>query len=293
MDDLKVSSETAEAVSPNTPSALSTELKEILAFTENENEKHRAFFQMLYKWTAGALTIIVVVVGALIAFVGWHTISDIRKQAQDATAEEIKTTREQSQKVMGEEIHNIQNQIANRLDTEFQTASIRETVGDAAKRQTQVAMMPLITSEVKTQVSSGVKAEQGAIQATLLGQTRKALDDMKPTIDQTVEKRVGAAVDIAIKNQVDTQISPRLQQLQNSEQISQLVTQAQSGDGQSFDILSRISVDPNQEPSFRGAAYRTFSAVLLAHNSVFYNTLHFNNNPTPDQKLAMFNRATP
>jgi hypothetical protein len=274
------------SISPIVSSALSAELKEVLAFTEAENEKHRAFFQMLYRWTAGALTAIVIVIGGLIAFVGWHTISDIRKQAQDATAEEIKATKEQSQELIAEEIQGIRKQIANRLDAEFQTTSIRETVGEAARRQTQSAMMPLITHEVQTQVSSGVHAEQGAIQTTLQSQTRKALDDMKPTIDQTVEARVGAAVDAAVKTQVDSQISPRIQQLQNSEKISELVTQAQSGDGQSFDILGRIAAEPDQEAGFRNTAYRTFTAVMLSHNEVVYNTLHFNDDSTPAEKLA-------
>ncbi|MBW4038739.1 MAG: hypothetical protein HIU91_07655 [Acidobacteria bacterium] len=62
-------------------SGLSAELREVLAFTESENQKHRDYFQMLYKWTSGALAVMVVSIGALAAFVGWHTIDDIKKQA--------------------------------------------------------------------------------------------------------------------------------------------------------------------------------------------------------------------
>jgi hypothetical protein len=60
-------------------SGISNELKEVLEFTASENQKHREYFQMLYRWTAGALTIIVVLISALVAFVGWHTIDDIKK----------------------------------------------------------------------------------------------------------------------------------------------------------------------------------------------------------------------
>jgi large-conductance mechanosensitive channel len=267
-------------------SSLSAELREILEFNERENQKHRDYFLMLYKLTAGAMTALVIFIGALIAFVGWHTVSDIRKQAQDATSEEIRATKEKSQKAMDEEIQNMRKQITGRLDAEFQTPNIREMVGDAARRQTQLAMMPLITNEVKTQVSSGVHAEQGAIQETLVSQTHKALDDMKPVIDQTVASRVGAAVDAAVKTQVDTQITPRIQQLQNSEQISELVTQAESGDGQSFDILARIAGDQSQQAGFRNTAIRTFTAVMMSHNEGIYSQLHFNDNPTPEEKLA-------
>jgi large-conductance mechanosensitive channel len=246
-------------------SSLSAELREILEFNERENQKHRDYFLMLYKLTAGAMTGLVLVIGALIAFVGWHTVSDIRKQAHDATSEEIKATKEQSQKAMVEEIQNMRKQITGRLDAEFQTPNIREMVGDAARRQTQSAMMPLITNEVKTQVSSVVHAEQGVILNAVEGQTRKAVDDMKPIIDRTIEASVGPAVDSAVKTQVDSQISPRIQQLQNSEQISELVTQAQSGDGQSFDILARIAGDQSQQVGIRNTAIRTFTAVMMSH----------------------------
>jgi hypothetical protein len=52
---------------------LSAELKQVLDFSATENQKHRDYFQMLYKQTAGALTVIVLVLGALVAFAGWHT----------------------------------------------------------------------------------------------------------------------------------------------------------------------------------------------------------------------------
>ncbi len=271
--------------SPNR-SVLSAELREILAFNEAENQKHRAFFESLYKTTVSALTVILLLLGGLVAFVGWHTISDIRKQAQDATAEEIKATRLQSQQAMDQEIQSMRLQISKRLDNEFQTRAIRETVGDAARRQTQAAMMPLINREVQTQVSKGVSAEQGSIQATLVAQTKTAIEEMKPIINTTIESRVGGVVDASVKKQVDTQITPVLQQLQNNQQISKLIIQAESGDGQSFDMLARIAFDSKQDPDFKASAYRTFSAVMISHNSAFYNNFHFTDSATPAEKIT-------
>ena len=271
---------------PAAPSFISPELKEILAFNESENQRHRDFFQTLYKWTAGALTVLVVFIGGIIAFIGWHTISDIRKQAQDATSEEVRETKKQSEKVILDETTRMRQQITTRLDEEFKTERIRLTVGDAARRQTQAAMMPLIDHEVKTQVSSGVRAEQSAIQNTLLSQTRQALDDMKPVINKTIEARVGGAVDTAVKSQVDTQISPRIKDLQDSERMSQLVSQAQSEDGPSFDILANLSSDQNQTPIIRSTAIRTVRAVLQAHNNGLYSGFNFTDKPTPEEKLA-------
>ena len=248
---------------------LSPELKEILAFTESENEKHRAFFEMLYKWTASALTIIVVVIGALIAFVGWHTISDIRKQAQAATEDEVKATRQQAQAVMSDELLRMRREISGRLDSEFQTPIIRSTVSDAARTQTQSAMMPLIRSEVHLQVSSGVSREQAAIKTVLTEEAHKSIAALKPTIEATVAKQVDAEVRTAVKSEVIAKIDPELKQLQASASLSTLITSAQSGDGPSFDTLSVMSANPVVDESTRASAGRVVRSLIQSHNGPY------------------------
>lgn len=112
---------------------------------------------MLYKWTSGALTVLVVAIGASVAFVGWHTIDDIKRQAQSATNKEISNIQEQSRKTLNKQTTEIQRQITTRLNDEFQSESIRRTVEAAAKQQTSRALLPIITKEARSQVTAGVK----------------------------------------------------------------------------------------------------------------------------------------
>jgi hypothetical protein len=277
----------AENQSPApTQSALSAELKDVLAFTESENQKHRDYFEMLYKWTAGSLTVIVVVVGGLIAFVGWHTIEDIRKQAQSATKEEIDNIRKQSRETLAQQTAQIQQQIAKRLDDEFKTEAIRQMVQSAAKQQTAGALLPIITSEVRTQVSAGVKSEQQVVQHTLWQEVHQSVDELKPTINKRVDESVTQSVNAAVREQVDSQITPRIKELENSAQVSTLINQAESGDGSSFDTLVRMAGDSQVPQSVRDLALKVARSILASHNSGLYSTRTFTPAKTEAEEIA-------
>jgi hypothetical protein len=268
---------------------LSAELREVLAFTESENQKHRDYFQMLYKWTAGALTIIVVVIASIVAFVGWHTVEDIRKQAQNATQEEIENIRQQSKETLGKQTSDIQAQITTKLDNEFKTDAIRQTVQSAAKQQTAGALLPIITSEVRTQVSAGVKSEQQNVQRSLIEEVHHSVEDLKPTIDKEVNNTVHESVNSAVTAQVDSQITPRLKQLENSAQLSTLINQAESGDAISFDTLVRMSADPQVLQNVRDLALKVAKSIVASNDSGIYVSRTFNDNPTESKKIAYLN----
>lgn len=267
-------------------------LREVLDFNESENQKHRDYFQMLYKWTAGSLTIIVIVIGGLVAFVGWHTISDIRKQAQDATNEEIAATRIQNELVLTQELTRLQVELNHKLNDQFKTENIRHTVEEAARLQTSTALAPLITHEVKDQVASGVHAEQQTMRTTLLSETHTAVDALKPTINQRVDQSVAGAVNAAVKAQVDTQVAPRLKQMQDASLLSSLTAQAQTSDGTSFDSLAAISQNLAYDSQTRNAAARAYRAVMLSYNN-FYTPLIFTNDMNDSQKTALLQSENP
>lgn len=267
-------------------SSLSAELREILEFNERENQKHRDYFQMLYKQTAGALTVIVVVLGALVAFAGLHTIDDIQKQAKAATSEEITNIRQQSHDTLDHQTTAIQQQITKRLDDEFKTETIRQTVQNAAKQQTAGALMPIITGEVRSQVSAGVKSEQATVQTAMLQEVHKSVEDLKPTINKRVDDTVSQSVNTAVASQVDSQIAPRLKQIENSTQIITLINQAQSGDGPSFDTLVVMAGDPQVPQTSRNLALKVAKS-LVSHNAGFYTTRSFTEPKTEAQEAQL------
>jgi hypothetical protein len=272
---------------------LSAGLKEILEFSERENQKHRDYFQMLYKWTAGSLTVIVIVIGGLVAFVGWHTIDDIRKQAQAATQQEIVSIRQQSRDTLAKQTGEIQQQIAQRLDEEFKTEAIRQTVQSAAKQQTAGALLPIITTEVRSQVNAGVKAEQQTVQRSLIQQVHQSVEDLKPTINKRVDETVGQSVTAAVSAQVDSQIAPRLKQLENNAQISTLINQAESGDGPSFDILIRMAGDPQVPVDARNLALKVARSIVASHNQGFYSLRQFLDKKTEQEEVVYLQDADP
>ena len=293
----ELTSSAAQATAPPTLVAaqggLSVELKEILEFNERENQKHRDYFQMLYKWTAGSLTAIVIVIGGLVAFVGWHTIDDIRKQAQAATRQEIISIRQQSHDTLVKQTSEIQQQITQRLDDEFKTEAIRQTVQSAAKQQTAGALRPIITSEVRSQVSAGVKAEQQTVQRSLIQQVHQSVEDLKPTINKRVDETVGQSVSAAVSSQVDSQIAPRLKQLENNAQISTLINQAESGDGPSFDILIQMAGDPQVPVETRNLALKVAKSIVASHNQGFYTSRQFLDKKTEQEEVALLHDADP
>ncbi len=272
---------------------LSAELKEILEFNERENQKHRDYFQMLYKWTAGSLTVIVVVIGGLVAFVGWHTIEDIRNQAQAASREEIGEIRQQSQQTLQRQTGEIQQQITTRLNDEFKTEAIRQTVQSAAKQQTAGALMPIITTEVKSQVTAGVKSEQQNVQHTLMQEVHQSVEDLKPTINKRVDDTVGQAVDSAVASQVDSQITPRLKQLENSAQVSALINQANGGDGASFDTLAVMAADSQVPQNIRDLALKVARSIVASHNTGLYTTRTFLDPKTEAEETTLLSDPNP
>lgn len=278
---------------PERQSGLSAELKEILEFNERENQKQRDYFQMLYKWTAGSLTVIVVVIGGLVAFVGWHTIEDIRNQAQAASRDEINEIRQQSQQTLQRQTGEIQQQITNRLNDEFKTEAIRQTVQSAAKQQTAGALMPIITTEVKSQVTAGVKSERQNVQHTLMQEVHQSVEDLKPTINKRVDDTVGQAVNSAVTSQVDSQIAPRLRQLENSAQVSTLINQAESGDGPSFDTLVVMAGDPQVPQNVRELALKVARSIISTHNSGLYMTRAFVEPKTETQEVEFLRDPDP
>jgi HEAT repeat protein len=135
--------------------------------------------------------------------------------------------------------------------------------------------MPIITTEVRSQVSSGVKSEQKTVQNALLEEVHRSVEDLKPTINKKVDESVGQSVAAAVHSQVDAQIAPRLKDLENNAQISSLINQAESGDGVAFDTLIRMTNDPQVSPQIRDLALKVARSVIALHSSAFHTKRDF------------------
>ena len=84
---------------------------------------------------------------AIAAFLGWRSFEDLKatiiKNAESATKIEIER---------------IQAKVRDRVDQEFRSAEIQQTVRSAAKEFTQTAAAPIIRSTVESQVERSVSA---------------------------------------------------------------------------------------------------------------------------------------
>ncbi|MBW4038740.1 MAG: hypothetical protein HIU91_07660 [Acidobacteria bacterium] len=146
--------------------------------------------------------------------------------------------------------------------------------------------MPIITQEVRTQVTAGVKSEQQTVQHSLIEEVHHSVDDLKPTIDKRVDDSVHESVNAAVTAQVDSQIAPRLKQLENSAQISTLINQAEGGDATSFDTLVQMAGDPQIPQNVRDLALKVARSLLTSNESALYVSRHFNNNPSETQEIS-------
>jgi len=116
----------------------------------------------------------------------------------------------------------MQEEIRHTLEDQFKTPTIQKMVEDAATSQTQSVLHPLITQEVTTAVKRGVDAEQPVIQATVVKETRTAVDNLKPTLDGIVTSHVNATVDKAVAAQIAEKITPVVKELNDLKENQKL-----------------------------------------------------------------------
>ena len=158
----------------------------------------------------------------------------------------------------------------------------------AARQQTSGALLPIITKEVRSQVSVGVKGEQQNIQQTLLKEVHSSVDELKPTINQRVDQTVSQAVNTSVSKQVDTQIAPRLRQLEDNAQLSSLINQAQAGDGAAYDKLFAIA-SGQQGPVIQPVAYEVVESIITRHSTPIRTPRQFLSPKSEAEEVKLLN----
>jgi hypothetical protein len=264
------------AVSPDDPRVLPTgtfspELAEVLRFIDEQNKNQREYFSMLYKWTAGSVTILFVVIGIAVTLFGLRSLAEIREQMASVTKNEIEHMR---------------SEVSQRVNAEFQTEAIQRTVKDAARSQTTTAIKPLISSEVSQQVKLRVGAAESTIVSTVKDETQKAVKGLSPGIDKAVSKAVDDKVGTAVQSKIQNEIQPVLSSLRDSAELTSLSTRASSGDAAAYDRLLSL-VSTSNDAGTRQLADVYVNKIIDENNSGMYMTRGFQNPITEDQKAQV------
>ena len=180
----------------------------------------------------------------------------------------------------------MQDEIRQKLQAQFETPQLQKMVKEAASVQTGAVLRPLIQQEVSSDVAKRVKDEQQTINSTLVSETHKAVDNLKPDIDSIVSTRVNATVDKSVDNQISTKVQPVLSSLQQKEGLSDLLIRAQTGDGVAFDQLSFYAARfPSPRPEIQQSIVRAVRDIIRQHNQAVRSSLTFIKPQTDEQML--------
>lgn len=267
---------------PNNPFQLDREMLRFLREESNEaREALRRESDSNRKLLEGALKIVAIplaVVIAIAGFLGWHSIGDMERSIQSEAKAETSA-----------EVLSMQNEIRGRLTAQFQTPKIQKMVREAALSQTQNVLRPLIVHEVKHDVASSVNREQKNIKSALIKETHKDVDNLKPTINDIVATRVNATVDKAVESKIDSEIQPILTHMQRDQHIENLMLRALGEDGQAFDQLASLALNPSTNTNTRRSALEVAREIIHLHNSAEYESRGFIQKRTDTQMLALLN----
>jgi len=253
------------------------DLQSMIAFIRSENEEHRKYFMTLYKWAAGALTLVFAAMVGAVTFFGFRTIDGARDSASKAA---------------GAEVDKMRTEVRNRINSEFQSDAIKQTVRDAAKEQSKAAIVPIVKSEVSIQVRRGVEAEQGIIKTAMLNETHRAVDSLTHHIDRNISEQVTSQVALSVNNKVRSEVDPTIAQLKRNANLS-LFIRAQSGEGRAFDSLNQLWHDGSVSQEDREMAERAVKTIYSAHDWNGIYVQHHFNPPKTDLVLVQLIQNSP
>jgi hypothetical protein len=243
----------------------------------NQATEDRELLTNTIKIVAFPLTAVV----AVVAFLGFKSLSDLKETIQREARNETKTEIARMHIETESQIKTMQSEIRQRLDQQFQAPNLRDIVKDAAREQTQNSARPLILGEVAKQVKSRVDAEQGSIRNAVTTQTQTAVKEMTPRIDKMVKD--------SVDSKVQTQVEPLQKQLnvvKRSTDIQGLISRMNADDALAFDSLAFSPLETWQ-PEDRPVVSAAVRSVFFAHNAGFFTTRSFEK-PMSDERLITY-----
>jgi len=251
--------------------------RELLQFLREENAANRTAVRedaeanrRLLLDTVRLISIPAAVVIAVAAFFGIRSISDLKETLE---AEARRSTQV--------EINKMQNEIQNRLSDQFKTPALQQMVNDAAASYTKSAADPLIKQEVATQVRTRVDAEKPTIVAAVTEQTKSAVNQMAPQINEQVRDSVEATVQTHVAPVVQT-----LSDIKADAGLQDLIIRMDNDDALAFDQLLSLSgqtTDLIKKNEIQGALME----VIATHQSGLQVVQTFNVPRSKEQMLAL------
>ncbi len=159
-----------------------------LRFAQEQAKENREYFTTIFNRTAGFITALTVVAGAL----GYGSFTAIRDQSKSLVDSEIKRSQaELSATVLGikaqsqAQLDEVKSSVQKRVADEFETKNITDIVVTVAKERTSKELTGIIRSETASQVAQGIKRESPTIRNVVVAETKRAVQDLQPTITAT------------------------------------------------------------------------------------------------------------
>jgi hypothetical protein len=283
------------AAQDQVPSLEATEsVRELLTFLREESasardhlrnqaNEDRELLTNTIKIVALPLTAVV----AVVAFLGFKSLADLKETIQQEARNETKTEITRLKTETESQIKTMQSEIRQRLDQQFQTQTLRDIVKDAAREQTQTSARPLILGEVAKQVKSRVDAEQGNIRTAVTNQTQAAVKEMAPQIDKMVKENVDS--------KIQTQVAPVQSQivaLRRDADLQSLINRMNADDAQAFDVIVRIRLD-SLDQAEQALLKSSVKSVIEVHNTGLVLGRNFLQPHTDEQAMAMLSDSEP
>jgi hypothetical protein len=94
-------------------------------------------------------------------------------------------------------------------------------------------------------------------------------------------------VNASVSAQVDTQIAPRLKQLENNAQLSILINLAQAGNGTAYDRLFAMASDPREPKETQPLAIEVVESIIARHSSPLRPSRQFTESKTEAQEVIL------
>jgi len=145
--------------------------KDVLEFVRTQTKNDWDRFDRLFKYTAGAISLITIVATTVLFYLVGHSLSEAR---------------EEMNKITSVEVEHVRSEVRARIEHEFQTPQIADVVRSVAREKATAELNRIIREEVARQVELAVKREEPTIQSIVATQTGTRITKALQPLDATL-----------------------------------------------------------------------------------------------------------
>jgi len=156
--------------------------KKILEFVQSQAKDDRTAFDVIHKRTMWYIAVFIAAASGIAFYLQWNSLSQLRDQARSQTDEAIKS---------------MQVEVRKRIETEFETERIQNLIKAAAVTAVTAKANAETNKLIAAEVKSAVAGQRYVIDSAVREETRRAVHNLTPTIDNAVATQAQAKVDAA------------------------------------------------------------------------------------------------